>query len=789
MLTKKDLIKEFQKRPEEYWSVEIFKERGFTRRQCVNCGKFFWSVAERKLCADPPCQKYEFIHNTITKVKWNYIETWKNFERFFVKNGHTSVPRYPVIDRWRPDLFFTMCSIQDFQRLDNGKMTFEYPANPLVVPQVSLRFNDIPNVGVTGRHHTSFIMPGQHAFNDDTGRGYWKDRTIELNYKWFTGEMGIPEEELIYIEDLWAMPDFSAFGPCMETFSKGLELVNSVFMQFTASNGSYKELPLKVIDVGWGHERLVWFSNGTSTGYEAVFDEVGEKMFKKVGLKIDKDLFDRYAMIAGGLNLDEVSDAGRAWQNIAGMLKVDESELKKTVEPVQAMYAIADHAKTLLFAIVDGGIPSNVGGGYNLRLVLRRALNFIDQFNFDLDLAEVAEWHAKFLKPMFPELMKGIENVYKILDIEKKRYKETLERSRKTVTNLLQKKIEFDYPTLKRLYESDGVTPELIETIAKKENLRLTIPGDFYTRLSNERSRGVKEVEKVGAGTGLDISGIQPTKALYYDKPYEKEFTANILKTVNGWVVLDQTLFYPEGGGQPSDVGELDGVKVTEVRKIKDVILHRVDGKIESKTVKGKIDWNRRFQLMQMHSATHIVAGAARKVLGPHIWQHGAQKGLEKSRIDLTHYDKLTEEEIEKIENLANEIVQSNIKINIKVMSRNEAEQKYGFTLYQGGASPGKLIRVVKIGEFDVEACGGTHCRSTGEIGFIDILGSKRIQDGVIRLEFAVGDAAVKNLKEKEVILQEVAKKLDVKEDDVPEAVEKLFKTWKEKRKQLKRNK
>ena len=263
-----------------------------------------------------------------------------------------------------------MASIQDFQRIDQGNMVFEYPAKSLIVPQMCLRFNDIPNVGVTGRHHTSFIMSGQHSFG-----GYWKDRCIELNFRFLTEVMGVPDTELTYKEDLWTMPDFSAFGPCIETFSKGLELVNSVFMQFTRKGNSYRELPLKVIDVGWGHERLCWFSQGTPTGYDAVFEPVISFMKKQIGLQ-DNEILKKYARLAGNLNFDEALDLKKARQGIARSLGLTAKELHDLIEPMQSLYAIADHTKTLLFAASDGGIPSNTGGGYNLRVLLRRALSF-----------------------------------------------------------------------------------------------------------------------------------------------------------------------------------------------------------------------------------------------------------------------------------------------------------------------------------------------------------------------------------------------------------------------------
>ena len=403
MLTKQIVKKEFEKEPDKYWGVEIFKEKGFVRKQCEKCGKFFWTLQQdRKVCPDQPCSNYEFIGKTITKVKWDYIEAWKEFEKFFVKNGHTSIKRYPVVSRWHPKLFFTIASIQDFQRIEPTGVVFEYPENPLIVPQISLRFNDIPNVGITGKHMTCFQMSGQHAFNDETGRGYWKDKCIELNFNFLTKVMGIPEQEVIYVGNIWAMPDFSAFGPCIESFSKGLEIVNSVLMQFKATDSGFAELPIKVIDVGWGHERLPWFTQGTPTVYEVAFGPVIEKLMKATGIEYDKKFFAKYSRFAGSLDIDEVPDIKLARINLAKQLKTSVDEIERKIAPLEVMFAVADHTKTLVFAITDGGIPSNVGGGYNLRVVLRRALSFIDKFKLNLKLEDVAFWHIDYLKKIFP---------------------------------------------------------------------------------------------------------------------------------------------------------------------------------------------------------------------------------------------------------------------------------------------------------------------------------------------------------------------------------------------------
>ncbi|MBN2101849.1 MAG: alanine--tRNA ligase [Candidatus Aenigmarchaeota archaeon] len=743
MLTKDGLRKEFGEDWKRHYELEIFKEKGFSRKKCSKCGRNFWTTDnDRTVCSDSSCEDYGFINNTITKGKMDYIETWKAFEKFFKNEGHKSVKRYPVVDRWRPDLFFTIASIQDFQRIDEGKMTMEYPADPLIVPQMCLRFNDIPNVGVTGRHHTSFIMGGQHSFGN-----YWKDRCIELNFNFLNGVMGIPEDKLIYMEDVWSMPDFSQFGPCIETFSMGLELVNSVFSQFTKYGERYTELPQKVIDVGWGHERLVWFSNGTFNGYEAVFGPVIDWMKKQSCLHAD-DLFERYSKLAGGLDFDEVRDIRNVRIKIAEKLGVDVNELEKIVGPMQALYAIADHVKTLLFAITDGGIPSNVGGGYNLRILLRRSLSFMSEFNFDFEIPKIAEMHAAFLKPLFPELSENLDMFSTIYKIEKERYENTMERSRSIIAKEV-KTGKVDHNLMEKLYVSHGITPEIIEKEAGKEGIKLDIPEDFYTKITDKHMSQDEPEEKAER---FQTEGLEKTKFLFYENPYTKTFESEVVKVVNNeegkWVILKETLFYPEGGGQPYDIGKINGKDVKKVEKLNGVAFHLIDSdsKIGEK-VKGEINWERRYELMKMHTGTHIVSGSARKLFGHHVWQAGAQKGLESSRIDLTHFLPFSHEDLEKIERLANDIIQKGLPIDSVFMDRKDAESNFGFVLYQGGASPGKSVRVVNIHDkkdiFDVEACGGTHLTNTKEAEMIKIIKSERIQDGVNRVDFVAGKAAL----------------------------------------------
>lgn len=732
MLTKDSLRKEFSKNWKKHYMVEIFKEKGFIRKQCKICGDFFWTLdPEKETCGDSSCEPYGFIGNPITKRKWNYIDMWKTFEKFFVKNGHKSIKRYPVIDRVRPDLFFTIASIQDFQRIENGNMVFVYPANPLIVPQMCLRFNDIDSVGISGRHLTCFMMPGQHAFGYPR-EGYFKDECMRLDFEFLTKVMGIPEKEITYKEDIWAMPDFSAFGPCIESFSRGLELVNHVFMQFQKSGDSYKKLDLLVNDTGWGHERLVWFSNGTYTMYDCIFGDVVDYLKKMLGVK-PSELFIKYSRLAGGLDIGEIKSVRKVRERIAKELGTDVDTLKHEIEPMQAIYAIADHTRTLLFAITDGGIPSNVGGGYNLRVILRRVFSFMKEYNMDFDIMEIMEKHANYLYPLFPELKEGLRHVQEIVRIEKERYEKTLEGAKRIITKLISKKEKLDEKTLVRLYESNGITPDMVREITGME-----IPDEIYSQITKKHISKKSIVKKQ-----IEIKNVAPTKKLFYEKPEKREFDAKVVWVDKNKVVLDKTLFYPESGGQDSDKGTINRFPVRNVQKIGDVIIHVLKHKFKKgQLVHGIIDWERRKQLNQHHTAVHIINGASRSILGDHIWQAGANKTTEKATLDITHYKSLSIEEMHKIEDLANKIVKKGIKLNKVFLPRKEAEEKYGLRIYQGGVVPEKQIRIIEIPGVDVEACSGIHVNNTKEVETIVIIGVERIQDGVNRIVLKAGSAA-----------------------------------------------
>jgi alanyl-tRNA synthetase len=769
MTTKKELIQEFQKNPDRYWKVKLFDELGFKRRQCKNCGKFFWSLKEQDTCNDSTCRSYDFIGKPITKKPLDIFQTWKKIQKFFEDNGHATLNRYPTVCRWYP-LYFTIAGVVNFYRVnEEGNLDWEVPANPSILLQPCLRFNDIPNVGLNSKSFTCFGMVQQTSFFDGK-KGYWKDKCIELDFNLLTKVFKIKPEEINFIEDAWI--GYGAFGSSLEYHVQGIELGNAVFTEFAGNLENYREMKEKVIDMGAGWERFCWITQGTLTSYDAVFGPVVEKMKKICGIEYDKKLFSRYAKISGKVNLDEYADLKIVLGKIASQLGISEEDLKRNIEPLQALYSVADHSRALVFAIADGGLPSNVAGGYNLRVILRRALSFIDKFNWSLKIEDVVNWHINYLKKMFPELEERKREIEEILQAEINKYKNTKERVGRIIQSFSGRKISEE--ELITLYDSEGVTPE---------QLGIEVSSDFYSKVTERHMVQKQEEEKIV----LDVSGLPKTKILYYEDVLK--FRAKVLKVSGNFVVLDQTAFYPTSGGQEHDTGYIAGSRVVDVFKLHSVIVHQLESCNikEGQIVDCEVDKKRREILKRHHDAIHIISGAARKVLGSHVHQHGAEKTEEKARIDITHFESLDEGQEEKIENLANKIVEKALPIKKYVMNRGEAERKYGFGIYAGGYIPSRKLRIVEIPGFDVEACGGLHGNNTKDVGFIKILKTKRIADGLVRIEIKAGDVALKYMREKERILKEVAKKLKVKEEKVPEAVKKLFEEWKRKRKEVRK--
>ncbi|MBW2970733.1 alanine--tRNA ligase, partial [Candidatus Woesearchaeota archaeon] len=740
----------------------------------------------RDVCGDSICSGgFTFFSNNPCRKKMDYIQVWQEFSKMFKQLGYTPIKRYPVVARWNSTMEFTIASIAAFQPyVVSGEV--EPPANPLVIPQFCLRFGDVDNVGYTGSHMTGFVMIGQHAF---VPKEQWdQDKVFHHIKKWLNDGLGLPDEEIIFHEDAWAGGGNA--GPCMEYFSRGVELGNQVYMLYEQTpDGKLDDLKLKVLDMGMGHERNAWFSQATNTIYEAVFPTVVQKLLKQTGVKYNNELMRRFIPYAGKLNLDEVEDIDKAWKDVSKLVGIEVEELKKQILPLAGIYSIAEHTRALLFALNDGALPSNVGGGYNLRVLIRRSLGFIDQFQWDIKLSEVCRWHAAYLKPLFPELMQNLDNIEKILEVETHKHIATKHKTKQIVQRIIKKKIT--EKMLIQLYDSNGIAPELVQQEAAKLGITVQIPPRFYAKVS-ELHEQVEQEHATTKQLKLDLDGIPETEVNYYDDYKKTEFSAKVLKIVKNNVILDKTLFYPTSGGQLHDKGTINGIEVVDVFKQGPVIIHVLNKNPDFKkaqTIKGKVDLKIREQISQHHTATHIINAAARKVLGNHINQAGAKKSELKAHLDITHYQSISDDELKQIEKEANKIVKNGIPINKKFYPRREAEDKFGMDIYQGGAVPGKKVRIIEIKGVDVEACGGTHLNNTSETGQIKIIKSTKVQDGIVRLEFVAGKASSQIEHGQQQQIDEIANILQVQPECIPTRTKELFEKWKIARKAVKRHK
>jgi len=781
-LGKKELTTLFSSNPDRYYKVELFDRMDFSRHKCSICEKFFWTIGQGKeFCPDH--ENYAFIGNPPTNKRYDYISAWKQTEKFFQTNDHTIVRRYPVVCRWRDDLYFTIASIVDFQRAVGNQMVFELPANPLLVPQMCLRFNDVENVGVSGRHYTGFCMIGQTC-NADAEGGYWKDRCIDLDYGMLTKGLGIGPEEITFVEDVWM--GAGAFGYSLEYFVRGLELGNAVFTEFEGNENNYRVMPNKIIDMGAGLERFSWVTMGTPTSYDCCFGPVIEKLRDITGIDNNSQILSQYfATISSKLN--STNSVHELRSLVAKELRLSEEELAMMVTPHEAIYTISDHIRTLVFAISDGALPSNVGGGYNLRVILRRALSILERLRWkNIHIEDVADMHIDYLRQMYPELEEHRQDVRAILELERSRYDGSRDRMNSIATSIkASKKAELSVYDLIRLYESDGITPDFLV----EQGVIQGVPSSFYTKLAELHTianRALAHSDKPIRG----LEGLPPTRLLYYEDESLREFHAKVLKVVdNKFIVLDQTAFYPRGGGQEPDSGEIEGIMVVEATKQGDIVVHKVEGGklTEGQSVLARVNDRRRNLITTHHTATHIINSASRNTLGSWVWQNSAFKEENYGRLDITHHSALSKEEVQKIENASNRVIRENHPVIIKTYDRGDAEQEFTFRIYQGGVVPTSNVRIVNIKGWDIEACGGTHVNTTGEIGLIKIVKSERIQDGVVRIEFVAGKAAIDYIQQIDNQLVSIAQALGSSREKVLESFSKALENAEAAKKKLQR--
>lgn len=749
---------------------------------------------------------YNFIGNPVFKPH-TVDEMREAFLSFFERHGHTRLERYPVAARWRDDIYLTIASIADFQPFVTSGVV-PPPANPLTISQPCIRLNDLDSVGKSGRHLTLFEMMAHHAFNTPEEQIYWKDETVALCDE-FIASIGGDPDRVSYKESPWHGGGNA--GPSVEVLIGGLEVATLVFMNLGRKktdeppveiNGDlYYPLRLNIVDTGYGLERFVWASKGSPTIYDAVFPEMVSRLMCSAHLEdlLDNPEFTKImglsARLAGVMDISG-TNLYNLRKQVAESIDVPLEKLERIVVPIEKVYSIADHTRCLAYMFGDCIVPSNVREGYLTRLVLRRTLRMMNDLSIDDDLADLIEGQMEVAG--IDSFEQDVDVVREIVESEVARYESTLKRGSRIVQRVARsyrsKSERVPLREVITLYDSHGIPPEVVKDVAIGEGAVVDVPDNFYSLIADIHSEAQKEAEAEDplAAYRERAEALPPTKKLYYELPGEVEFDAIVLDHFDGFVVLDQTLFYPEGGGQPSDTGTLvtseSMVRVEDATKLGEVILHRVTGGALKRgdRVKGMVDEERRLSLMRHHTATHVLLHAARKVLGAHVHQAGAQKGSSTSRLDIRHYKHITPEELRKIEIEANRMVMDDLPVYTRIEERTKAEQKYGFGLYQGGVPPGPEIRIVQVGG-DVQACAGTHVRTTGEIGLIRVTGIEHIQDGVERLIFAAGIAAVYSVQRMDDILGEAASVVSVQPENLPATVARFFSEWKEQKKEIER--
>ncbi|MCX8183746.1 MAG: alanine--tRNA ligase [Crenarchaeota archaeon] len=762
---------------EDEYRLEFLSRGGFARKRCVKCGRFFWTLdPSREDCGESPCSPYTFIGRRVGRNMDDLSQVREAFLGFFKNRGHEVVSPYPVVCRWRNDLYLTDASIVDFQPYVTDGI-IPPPANPLVISQPCIRLVDMDLVGKTlGRHLTIFEMGGHHAFNSEDKEVYWKEDTVRHGFEFFTLETGVKPEDLSFVESSWSGGGNA--GPCFEVISHGLEVATLVFMRYKVNpDGSLRELSIRTVDTGYGMERINWLLTGAPTGFHAFYSRLLQQASKLVDIDVPPELLKEYGIRVSLSENKFLSPVERI--RLVRDLGFPDS-FSARLEAMENVFKALDHVKSLVFILSEGVVPSNTGVGYLARLLLRKTARVLDRLNANSLLLDMVSWEVDYWSRDFPSLRELKDSVLRLVEIELKKYRRSVEEGVKHVESLIKEPNSISIEKLVELYDSHGVTPEQVADVFSKKGIEIKIPEGFYSMIASrhKQPKGLGEEEAVTLD--FDEKVFPETIKTFYENPDLLELEARVLGVFDNKVILDRTIFYPEGGGQPSDNGRLvfngKEAMVKDVKNLNNRIIHFIKGPAPGvgSIVKMVVDSERRLQLRRAHTATHIINAAARMVLGNHVWQAGAQKDTVESRLDITHPLPLSNEEIEKIERKANEIALSNIDVKIQVLPRTVAEKEYGFRIYQGGAVPGKELRIVKIDGFDAEACGGLHVNKTGDVGLVKIVRVERIQDGVERIVFRVGSSSLDYVRSLENKVSSLENILGVPKDKIVQEAERL---------------
>lgn len=745
-------------------------------------------------------------------------ELRQSFLDYFRGYDHAVVSSSPLIPQADPSLLFTNAGMNQFKRVFLGEETRSYRRATSVQKcmRAGGKHNDLENVGYTRRHHTFFEMLGNFSFGD-----YFKKEAIVFGWEYLTKTLGLPGDRLwvtVFRDDdeafglwqssvgmpasrivrlgekdnFWQMGDTGPCGPCSEILidqgkalgcgkatcavgcdcDRYLEIWNLVFMQFDRdASGKLNPLPKPSIDTGMGLERLAAVVQGVSSNY-------------------DSDLFTPL-----------LAAIGRQTNHSYG----------EEASSDRSMRVIADHLRAIAFLIADGILPSNEGRGYVLRRILRRAsrhgrlLGTVEPFLHLLTGAVV-----EHMGGVYPELRQAGSVMREVVRGEEERFIGTLEQGLPLLQNMIESVLQdnramLDGEAVFKLYDTYGFPLDLIEEAAREQGLGVDLEG-FQRALEAQRERArssasfahedvhpiVTEVEKLASPTHFLGYGTLEAESvvqalLSEDRLVDSAKAGDVVQ-----VVLDSTPFYAEGGGQVGDQGVLAGaegqVYVRDTTKIgPGFFLHKgtvSSGQVhKGEKVLARVNRITRNDAARNHTATHLVHAALREILGPHVKQYGSLVAPNRLRFDFAHFKPLSSRELEDIESLVNEQVRENTKVETEVLGVQEAMQAGALAFF--GDKYGDRVRVVEIGEFSKELCGGTHCRFTGDIGLFKIVSEGGVAAGVRRMEALTGSGAWEQGRKVEGQLQEVAELLKTSQSDVVPKTKKLLAALKDREREL----
>ena len=720
-------------------------------------------------------------------------ELRRAFLEFFRKRGHEVVPSAPLVPANDPTLLFTNAGMVQFKETFLGLEERAYHRATTVQRCVRAggKHNDLENVGYTARHHTFFEMLGNFSFGD-----YFKREAIQYAWEFLTGAMALPPEKLwvtVYEEDedaariwldeigvdparfsrigahdnFWSMGDTGPCGPCSEIFydhgpevpggppgtpeeegDRYVEIWNLVFMQYDRDQaGTLNPLPKPSVDTGMGLERLAAVMQGVHDNYEI-------------------DLFQSLMKAAAEL---------------AGTEELDNTSLR----------VIADHIRSCAFLVADGVLPSNEGRGYVLRRIIRRAIRHGHKLGLrDLFFHRLVAPLEAEMGEAYPELTQSRPFVERVLRQEEERFAETLDNGLHILEAALKDLEGTVIPgeLIFRLYDTYGFPMDLTGDIARERGLTLDQEG-FEREMAAQRERA-RAASQFGSGYAHAIEIDRATDFTGYETTadrsevvglYQGEDAVEALEAgEEGLVVLDHTPFYAESGGQVGDSGRLAGAEgafaVDDTQKRGQAIGHigRVsEGRLKmGDRLEARVDEQARRDTAYNHSATHLLHAALRTVLGEHVQQKGSLVAPERLRFDFSHFEPLSADEVQRIERLVNEQIRANHEVETRVTTVEDALADGAMALF--GEKYGETVRMLRMGDFSIELCGGTHVCRTGDIGLFKVVSEGGVAAGVRRLEAVTGRRALEWVEEEERQLEQVAALLKGGSDEVYERVAQL---------------